>query len=1084
MKHIKILMLFCAFAVMFAAPASAAVTTVNTAEELKAAINATDTASSDIKLGATISFDTRLDITKDLSIDLNSFDLKAEGVMAFLVKSGDVVFTGNGTISVTSKDSTEPNGIQVGTVADDFANTRAKLTIGEGVTVTNTDNYGIVVAGKNQKGIVLVLDGKVSVAGENVALGNNGRADLASTDITINGTVEALEGFALYHPGAGNLTINGTVIGGAAGIEAKSGSADIGVNIGKNAKITSTSKTLYHKKYSNGPSTTGFAISAVQNKDYKGNVKINIGSGALINGYVVALSDDVFKFSPATVSMEVNVASIDAGTATLSYDTYPGAIKITGGVFSKRPYKVTDTSKSYVSGDYSIIPLSNDTYKYGVVAAAKIAKPTLSIDVNGKVSTDYTAVYSKDQELVLTALPTPADIASIDIAYTYKWTKSEDKTVSADTKVFTLSGDVADSGTYKCVIEVSMDGKVLGSADATVKVTITEEESETKEITVKISADKTSMAVGETATFKITTVSPDLTGAVYTWFKGTASTDKTSSTDNFVVSSDEAGSFDVYVLVTSGDYIGSSDKVTITVTEAEAEEDEKATITIAPKSGTSATLPDGTVGTEYTATLSDYFTVTTSPDSKAVYTWSATDLPDGLSVSAGAITGKPTASADAATVTVKVTLSDDTTVSADATATITIKASSGGSDTPKEGATAEEAKAEARKEIDSLLATSSDATVADLLTSATFVANVTKNVSSGTLDMGVLNGFTTLKNLSQLLATLASNGTSVTALNFATITTVTAIAAGDLDGVKVTTMDFSANTSVTTASFKGATITGTLNLSGAVHKVATVDLAGATVDTVDMKSSGVTSATLDASSDVKKIDANGSDLATIELAGNDNIQELDVGGTSVTDLDAAGCEGLTTLGAEGGTGTGDGSLQNLDVTGCTSLTSLTVTNNKLLGIAADSTTKRPTTFSARGQGRSAPSSFTFSRTFNLISLLRSILGSTPTFTITSTTVTSIVGGTNNTGTITDSGDITFSSMPTQLKYDYNPTFAAASGTEFVAAAEDGMDVTISANAGEEEEATLPSSSGGGCDAGFGFGALAALMAVFALKKRR
>ena len=879
-------------------------------------------------------------------------------------------------------------------------------------------------------------------------------------------------------------------------------------------------------------------INVVISKDKGGFSDYNISRDLSVDVYLVGSKDVSMKFDEAFKLSDDKKASNDL------YVPFPivlfdlGAdpssdVVLTSGDAQNRVSKVTfyqvhskdlDSKMKlnglYVadknSGDIKVVTLSNDVYKaFNGVPSSKDTYFVVRNGATAKASMDLPVMLKVSADVASDLMVTKWQWGSKNLAYGILSKDVKDKRATSNDVVLEpmrmmsstdVSFDVVKVSAYNVTKKAYSDTvqlkNYLMASDAVVNYHVGEKVITSKDVKF---ADPSTWVATKLTSADFNKVSADISADIDFILSGDKSGDVPAVT--WYTSSDWKTSYDFSkndIVVTALDLYASYDK-----TAAKEEEEGDETPTFAIESVTATASPTSVsvdVSFDVTATLKLSSGDVASAD-KVTYTllYSGSTLATVTnSADKATLSTKATAamypSADL-TVRVEITYSGDVVASKDSSAvTITIlsadstpddkkedeggKGDDTGDDTPKEGATADEAKTEAAKEIKNLLATSPDATVADLLNSATFVANVTKNVSSGTLDMGVLNGFTTLKNLSQLLTKLAGNGTSVTALNFATITTVTTIAAGDLDGVKVTTMDFSANTSVTTASFKGATITGTLNLSGAVHKVATVDLAGATVDTVDMKSSGVTSATLDASSDVKKIDANGSDLATIELAGNDNIQELDVGGTSVSDLDAAGCEGLTTLGAEGGTSTGAGSLQNLDVTGCKNLTNLTVTNNKLLGIAADSTTKRPTTFSARGQGRSAPSSFTFSRTFSLISLLRSILGSTPTFTITSTTVTSIVGGTNNTGTITDSGDITFSSMPTQLKYDYNPTFAAASSTEFAASAEDGMDVTISANAGTEEEAKLPSSSGGGCDAGFGFGALAALMAVFALKKRR
>ena len=96
-----------------------------------------------------------------------------------------------------------------------------------------------------------------------------------------------------------------------------------------------------------------------------------------------------------------------------------------------------------------------------------------------------------------------------------------------------------------------------------------------------------------------------------------------------------AGSFSVTVQATDSAQVTATKALTITVTAA---------LTI-----TTATLPNGTVGTSYTATT------LAATGGSPPYSWSASGLPSGLSMSsAGVISGTPTASGSFS-VTVKVT---------------------------------------------------------------------------------------------------------------------------------------------------------------------------------------------------------------------------------------------------------------------------------------------------------------------------------------------------------------------------------------------------------------------------------------------
>ena len=240
---------------------------------------------SDIALTATVN------ITKDLTIDLNGHDITATNARALHVKSGDVTITGSGTISAGGTDLDETSSVI--RVGDSAANTAAaKLTIESGVTVSSDRCYGITAFGNNDKDsnkatadITLTVDGTVSVSGNQAAISGNGTNTLSATTMTINGTVTAANDYAIYHPGKGTLTVNGTVTG-YGGIEAKSGT----VTIADTAHVTANAQTQSHTANNNGTSTSGYAIAAISNTGYVGDPTVIINSNG-VSGKVIMLVD-------------------------------------------------------------------------------------------------------------------------------------------------------------------------------------------------------------------------------------------------------------------------------------------------------------------------------------------------------------------------------------------------------------------------------------------------------------------------------------------------------------------------------------------------------------------------------------------------------------------------------------------------------------------------------------------------------------------------------------------------------------------------------------------------------------------------
>ena len=236
-----------------------------------------------------------------IEIKLNGNVITGIGTRALLVEDGEVSITGPGTITVSQGISDSSSVIRVaGTDARE-----AKLTIGEDVTISSDYSYGITVFGPNKQ--TLIVNGSVKTK-DVPAISGNGSSNFGETDITIKGSIEALNENAIYHPQAGKLTINGTVKG-LGGIEAKSGT---NISLGKNARVEATATSVSHDPNSNGCSTSGYAIVAVENSAYKGNPKFSISGGTYI-GEIAVITDNTVE------------------------DSKKASINITGGTFSKNP---------------------------------------------------------------------------------------------------------------------------------------------------------------------------------------------------------------------------------------------------------------------------------------------------------------------------------------------------------------------------------------------------------------------------------------------------------------------------------------------------------------------------------------------------------------------------------------------------------------------------------------------------------------------------------------------------------------------------------------------------------------------------
>ena len=233
-------------------------------------------------------------ISKNVTIDLNGWNIHADGVRAFHITGGDVMITGEGEIASYeySMIDMDPDSsvIRVGDNSGEARN--VSLTIDEDVHVRTDCAYGISVFGSATTE-TLDIEGSVGqLADEDTgdirpAISGNGSAGYGGTTIKIgeNATVTTRGGLAIYHPQSGDLTVDGLVKG---GIEMKGGNLTVtseGV-VKSNSDLEET-----HVPNNDGPSTTGYAIALVRNTNYAGVGEVSIDDDAWISGDTVKLCD-------------------------------------------------------------------------------------------------------------------------------------------------------------------------------------------------------------------------------------------------------------------------------------------------------------------------------------------------------------------------------------------------------------------------------------------------------------------------------------------------------------------------------------------------------------------------------------------------------------------------------------------------------------------------------------------------------------------------------------------------------------------------------------------------------------------------
>lgn len=289
---------------------------------------------------ATLNETQKINDGKTLTVDLNGNNITfGTRETNFEVSHGTLNLTGSGTVKesapylapVVVYGSTNPT-----------AEGYSVVNVGEGVTLqgwsglmirqynkldttsTSTAAYGVEITVNGT--IRNAADSKGIYGGSIYVNGNiqNTTGNVPEITLTSDSKVYS-EDCAIYAAGYARWNLAGT-ISGVGGIEAKAGVLNI-----TGGSVTATAEDVEHEASSNGGSTTGYAIAAVENRSYAGYVRVNI-SGGTVTGTVGTVNDDDDETS---------------NTATLS---------ITGGTFSADPstYVASGCEVSENSGVYTV----------------------------------------------------------------------------------------------------------------------------------------------------------------------------------------------------------------------------------------------------------------------------------------------------------------------------------------------------------------------------------------------------------------------------------------------------------------------------------------------------------------------------------------------------------------------------------------------------------------------------------------------------------------------------------------------------------------------------------------------------------
>ena len=163
-------------------------------------------------------------VTKSFTLNLNGKNIVSED-RVFDIQKGTVTLTGQGKIQRTADSAYTSSTIKISA-----AQGQAELIVGQGVTVDSTADFAITLFGSSNLK-TLILNGtastEISVPGYEIsAIGCSGNPGNENFQITINdgAVVKSVSGASIYLPNSGTLTVNGGILTGTSGIEAKAGS--------------------------------------------------------------------------------------------------------------------------------------------------------------------------------------------------------------------------------------------------------------------------------------------------------------------------------------------------------------------------------------------------------------------------------------------------------------------------------------------------------------------------------------------------------------------------------------------------------------------------------------------------------------------------------------------------------------------------------------------------------------------------------------------------------------------------------------------------------------------------------------------
>lgn len=312
------------------------------------------------------------------------------------------------------------------------------LTVKNGTVISNT-MVGLIPTAMSGS----ITYNNSALVFENVTMTANGRSGIETNggntndNVTlINSTLNVPNGYGIYFPSSGTLTINNSVINAKTmGVQICAGSLNI---IGDGTKITVTGDGI-EKTENDGAIEDGAAISIVDRTGYKGLESIKIEAGT----FVAKDGNDALK----AYKWENKTES--------AFDNANNTVAVSGGTFSsavKKEYcadgykSVTDSNGNYTVKEANItVKVSSNISAAGTLTGGDMYAKGETVTVTATVNPGYVFLgwYDASGKLVNANTTYTFEAAeSVDLIATFKGNKNVKLSVGLSGGIVTVSGDV------------------------------------------------------------------------------------------------------------------------------------------------------------------------------------------------------------------------------------------------------------------------------------------------------------------------------------------------------------------------------------------------------------------------------------------------------------------------------------------------------------------------------------------------------------------------------------------------------------------------------------------------------------------